>query len=529
MTEVDVAIVGAGPVGLTIANYLGMYGVETLVLERGHGIVEYPRAIGMDDEALRAFQGIGLAGPLLADMIQNVPLRFFDGTGRCFADILPGTREFGWYRRNIFMQPLAERTLRDGLERFPNVTLLPGHDVVRLRQDGDGVDLDVLTDDGGHHVVRAKYVVGADGGRSTVRELSGIVLEGDTHPRKWVVIECDNDPVDAPFTGLHCDPARPYVCAHLPFDYRRWEFMLFPGEDGDTMLAPENVRKLLARHVPDPDSVNVIRARVYTHHSRVAQRFVSGRVCLAGDAAHLMPPWAGQGMNTGIRDAVNVSWKLAAAVQGRAAPSILDTYDTERRAHARAMVNLSTTLGRVLSPTDRRVAFLRDAFFRAANWTPGVKEWVLQMRFKPMPRYRDGIVVPSAPAVGRMFVQPDVETLDGATVPLDDVLGKGFAVLGFETDPAEHLDDGHRTFLHGLGTTFLKVVESRPGSSHHHAAPDTVVIEDRDNGLRQWFDGRPERLVVLRPDRYVAALTGPTGLNGAVDALRERLGAAATV
>ncbi len=526
--ETQVAIVGAGPTGITVANYLGMYGVDTVVIDRATEIIDYPRAVGMDDECLRSFQGVGLADELVHDMIQNVPLRFFDAGGRCFADIQPSTQEFGWSRRNIFMQQLCERVLRRGLRRYPCVELLTGHDVVRLRQERSGVDLEVLAPDGGRVRVRAGYVVGADGGRSTIREQLGIVLDGDTHPRRWVVIECDNDPIDAPYTGLHCDPARPYVCIHLPHDYRRWEFMLFPGEDDQEMLKPDMVRHLLARHVDDPDRLNIIRARVYTHHSRIARRFTAGRVCLVGDAAHLMPPWAGQGMNTGIRDATNLAWKIAAVVQGRAHPSLLETYDSERRAHAKAMIDLSTTLGRILSPTNPAVAFARDVAFRAVTWAPAVKNWILQMRFKPMPRYTDGVVVTDERSrtspVGRMFIQPRVEAEDGAVVRLDDVLGPWFAVLGYDTDPAEHLGRDHRAFLDSLDTSYIKIVASRSRRARNAARdPDTTVVEDLDGQLRAWFTQHRGRVVILRPDRYVAAVADEDDLGRAVDRLRRLL------
>jgi 3-(3-hydroxy-phenyl)propionate hydroxylase len=512
--QTEVIVVGAGPVGATIANLLGCLGVDTVLVDRATEVIDYPRAIGIDDEGLRTLQAAGLARAILADTIQNVPLKFFDASGRCFADIQPRAREFGWYRRNIFSQPLAERALRDGLDRFPHVQTLLGHDLVDLHQDDTGVQVTLEPDDGETVVVEGRYLVGADGGRSTVRELLGVPLLGDTHPRKWVVIDAAHDPLDAPYTALHCDPRRPYVCAHMPYDYRRWEFMLFPGEDADEMLAPAKVRELLAAHVDDPDAVDVVRARVYTHHSRLAERFVVGRVVLVGDAAHLMPPWAGQGLNTGLRDASNLAWKLAACVQGAAGPALLDTYEQERREHARAMIDLSTTLGRILSPTRRAAARGRDLFFRAVTIAPAVKSWILEMRFKPQPIHRSGFFVPARlphgapPTVGRMFIQPDVE-VDGRTVKLDDALGLGFALLGFECDPTQQLDDTTSRALEQLGARVVRVVESRAGAVHHHRAatwPDTTVVEDVDNQLRPWFLERQARVVLLRPDRYVAAV-----------------------
>ncbi|NGO46496.1 bifunctional 3-(3-hydroxy-phenyl)propionate/3-hydroxycinnamic acid hydroxylase [Streptomyces ureilyticus] len=527
----QVAVVGAGPVGATVANYLGLYGVRTLLIDRSEGIVDYPRAVGMDDECLRSFQGIGLADEMLADMIQNVPLRMFAANGVCLADIRPETKEYGWPRRNIFMQQLAERTLRVGLQRYPHVRPLLGHELVRVEQDGTEARLHVRGPQGDNVLVHAEYVVAADGGRSTVREQLGIPLSGDTHPRKWVVIECDNDPLDAPYTGLHGDPRRPYVCLDLPYNYRRWEFMLFPGEDAEAMLRPEKVRELLTGHVPDPTALNIVRARVYTHHSRVADRFVDGRICLVGDAAHLMPPWAGQGMNTGIRDATNVAWKLAAVVTGRAHPRILATYDTERREHARTMVKLSDALGRFLAPTSPTVARARDTLLRGLTVAPSVRDWVIQMRFKPVPRYSEGIMLhrhgtvrKSSPA-GRMLIQPRVETAEGRVLPLDETLGEWFALIGYGTDPLVHLDADSRAFWDRIGTRYLTIVESRSGRSRTErrtSTTDSVTVEDVDGTLRDWFAQHQGSIAVVRPDRYLAALTEPRDLATVSDAF-ERL------
>ena len=516
---VDVAIVGAGPCGALMANMLGTYGISTAVIDRSAEIIEYPRAVGMDDESLRAMQLVGLTDELLIDMIQNVPLRLFDRKGRCVADIRPSTREFGWSRRNIFMQQNCERVLRKGLTRFPHVGLHLGYEVVGLTQSADHVEVHARDENGGEVSVRAKFVVGADGGRSCVRDLIGAHLEGDTHERKWVVVDCDNDTVDAAFTALHCEPDRPYVCVHLPHGYRRWEFMLFDGEDADAMLDDEAVRSLLASRVSDPASVNIIRARVYTHHSRVADQFQSGRVFLVGDAAHLMPPWAGQGLNTGIRDVANLAWKLAGAVQGRFSDSVLTTYQTERRPHAAAMVAMSTTLGKILSPTHRSVALMRDAFLHVSGWLPPVKQWALEMRFKPMPFYDKGFVVPNAnvgpdAGIGRMFGQPNVRVDNGVTMKLDDALGDWITVIGWQADPTTALAADQRDELLRMGVTFYKIVGACPSPQQRWVDFDeTLVLEDSDNQLRQWFEATKVDYVVLRPDRYVATAATDSDLS----------------
>lgn len=527
--RVPVAIVGAGPVGVTAANLLGMYGIETLIIDREPGIVDYPRAIGIDDESLRTFQTVGLADEILRDAIQNVPLKMFDAQGRCVADMRPSARDNGWYRRNIFMQPMAEATLRRGLERFGHVHTMWETELRDILPDDNGVTL-YLEGAGARRDARADYVIAADGGRSTIRSQLGLALEGSTHARKWVVIDCANDPLDAPYTALHCDPRRPYVCAHMPYDHRRWEFMLFPGEDAEAMLEPHHVEELLRQHVSDPSVVDVIRARVYTHHSRIARRFVQGRVALAGDAAHLMPPWAGQGLNTGIRDVTNLCWKLAAIVRGDADRGLLDTYDTERRPHAQAMIDLSTTLGRILSPTRNSTARVRDWLLWTASLAPGIKRWTLEMRFKTPPHYTTGFVASGGGSrqrgVGKLFVQPLIELPDGAAQRLDDVLGTWFAIVGFECDPLAALSAAELTAVKGLRPRIVKVVESRAGERYHRqtcVSEDTLVVEDVHNELRGWFQARAGSVALVRPDRYVAALATPDRFGPLVNELATRM------
>lgn len=508
--HVPVAIVGAGPNGVALANLLGAYGVQAVVIEREREILEYPRAVGMDDEALRLFQTVSLAEPLLADMIPNVPLRMFRADGQCFADIRASTREFGWWRRNIFMQQIAEKTLRRGLERYPDVALRLGEEVIGLAQDDGGVTLQVRDAAGQPYALRCDWCVAADGGRSPLREMLGVKLLGRTHSIKWLVVDVRNAPLDAPYTALNCDPRRPNVCIYLPYGYRRWEFMVFAHEEEQAIASPESVRSLLAPYVKDPQAVEIVRARTYTHHSRVAERFVVGRVALIGDAAHLSPPWIGQGLNAGLRDAGNLAWKLAGIVHGRLQPSVLQSYHHERHRHAKAMIDLADMFGAMLMPTSRVKAWLRDRFFSAVRLLPGVKNYVLQMRFKPMPKYEEGVVVktPGTPMVGRMLIQPDVEDAAGERRKLDDVLGHWFAVVGWQTDPQAALGDAERAFWRTLGARFLRIDRARSGNAPGQrvdSAHGTACVEDVDNQFSDWIDAHPGSVLVLRPDRYIAA------------------------
>lgn len=520
----SVAIVGAGPNGVAMANLLGLYGIATVIVEKAADVVEFPRAVGIDDEALRMFQTAGLADELSRDIIQNVPLRMFKANGECFADIRPSIREFGWWRRNIFMQQLAERTLRAGLARYPHVSLRTSQEVVDVEQDDGGVTLQVRRADGRQYALQADYVVAADGGRSPMRELLGVTLAGTTHPIKWVVVDVKNAGLDQPCTALNCDPRRPNVCIYLPFDFRRWEFFVFPHEDEAAIAQPDSIRALIAPYVDDIDRVEIVRARTYTHHSRVAERFVVGRVAFVGDAAHLSPPWIGQGLNAGLRDVGNLAWKLAGIVRGALHPGVISTYESERRDHAKAMIDLADTFGAMLMPTNRLVAFVRDRVLGLVRFAPGLKDYILQMRFKPMPSYTRGIVLPGgSDAVGRMIVQPDVETADGVRRKLDDVLGPWFSIVGWQCDPQACLSDDDRAYWTSLGAAFVQVSRSRSGTSRARRVTSvhgSACVEDVDNALAAWFDRHAGPLVVVRPDRYVAAQTDAVGMARATAAFQ---------
>jgi 3-(3-hydroxy-phenyl)propionate hydroxylase len=510
--DVDVLLVGAGPVGLTIANILGLQGVRTLVAEERATLIDYPRGVGLDDEALRTFQSIGLVDRILPHTVPNQILRFFDAKRRVLAEMAPPDARFGWPKRNGFVQPLVDAELLRGLDRFEHVEVRWDSPMTSCVQAADAVTVE-LGGEGDTASVRARYVVGCDGGRSTTRQMMGVSFDGTTSSTRWLVVDIANDPLGHPNSEVGADPERPYASISIAHGIRRFEFMIHADESDEQAEDPAFLTRMLARMVPHPDRVEVIRRRVYTHHSRIAGAFRSGRFLLAGDAAHLMPVWQGQGYNSGIRDAANLGWKLAAVVSGRADDRLLDTYDIERRKHARAMIDLSTMVGRVISPTDRRVAAARDLIVRSASIVPSLKRYVLEMRFKPMPRYEQGAVVhsldpkeprdPSSP-VGTLFIQPRVDTRTQQDVLLDDVLGRWFAVLCWNNNPRKILGDDAFAAWKALGA---RSIELRPLTQLHwtgHDDPDVVIVGDRAGGLKSWFDAHKESVLFLRPDRCIA-------------------------
>lgn len=504
--DTDVLIVGAGPVGLTLANILGLQGVRTLVVDERDTLIDYPRGVGLDDEALRTFQSIGLVDHVLPHTVPNQILRFFDGKRRLLAEMAPPDARFGWPKRNGFVQPMVDAELLRGLERFDCVEVAWGRAMQSCEETADGVTVSI---EGESHPVTARYLVGCDGGRSATRRLMGVSFEGTTSATRWLVIDLASDPLGHPNSEVGADPARPYASISIAHGIRRFEFMIHADETDEQVERPEFITRMLAPFLPHPERVDVIRHRVYTHHSRIASAFRKGRMLLAGDAAHLMPVWQGQGYNSGIRDATNLGWKLAAVVNGRSGDGLLDTYDAERRKHARAMIDLSTTVGRVISPTNARVASLRDGLVRAASAVPTLKRYILEMRFKPMPRYEAGAIAHVEPRsatspTGTLFIQPHVDTRDAANLLLDDVIGPEWAVLSWNNNPRALLGDVAFARWKTLGAKFITARPLTQLSWTGHDDPEVTIVGDRTGMLKSWFDTHTESVVFLRPDRCIA-------------------------
>jgi len=525
----DVVVIGAGPVGLAIANYLGQAGVQVLQIEKLDQLIDYPRAIGIDDESLRTVQAIGLVEQVLPHTTPWHAMRFLTPKGRCFADIQPMTDEFGWSRRNAFIQPQVDAVLYQGLARFANVRTLFSRDVVEFQQDEQGVSLRMNGPEGRQERVRARYLVACDGGNSLIRRSLEISFEGKTAPNQWIVIDIANDPLGTPNVYLCCDPVRPYVSAALPHGVRRFEFMVMPGETEEQLSQPQNLRKLLAKVLPDPDRVELIRKRVYTHNARLAGQFRVKRALLAGDAAHIMPVWQGQGYNSGMRDASNLGWKLALVAKGLAGEALLDTYEQERRDHAKAMIDLSVLAGHVLAPPKRWQGTLRDGVSWALNYLPAVKRYFLEMRFKPMPQYAKGALVAQANSkaspVGRMFIQPKVVTETGETRLLDDVIGSNFAFIAWGNDPLWGLSDEQVQAWRALGACFIQVLPEVQLKAGREVPDGVIRVGDCSGRLKEWFGRYPLSIAVLRPDRFVGAVAIPQTLGQASDALLQALAA----
>src|SRR5882757_4982790 len=371
----DVAVIGYGPTGATAANLLGHMGLKVLVVERDPDVYGRARAISTDEEVMRVWQSVGLAERLQRDMLPDRPLTFVDADGVPFIDVKVTSRGAGHPPQQFIYQPAVDHVLREGAARFPDVDVLLEHECLRVIPNGDEVEImlaDLRTDTFAR--VRASYVIAADGGSSPIRGQLGVGYAGCTHSERWVVIDTE---VRKEWDGhdrlrFHCNPARPTVDCPTPLGHHRWEYPARTDEDEQKLLRDEEIWKVLGAQGITPEHVGILRAVIYSHHVRVADRWRVGRVFLAGDAAHAMPPWIGQGMSAGVRDAANLCWKLAAVLNGQAPESLLDSYQAERKPHVTEVTRRACLVGRIITERNRFVATMRNHVVRALTRVPGV-------------------------------------------------------------------------------------------------------------------------------------------------------------
>lgn len=480
----SVIVVGAGPVGLALGNLLGMYGLDALIIERNVALSDFPKAISLDDEGLRVCQAMGLAEIVRANLLYDLEARYTSGR-RLLARVAPIKQRHGYPLISTFHQPTFESILCAGLKRFPSLSLQFGYTLESFIQNREGVRVSVYTSAGELRQFECAYLLACDGAKSTVRGELSISMRGTTYAQQWLVIDSSEDTDTSTAVRFFCNPARPAVTVPSPGARRRWEFMLLPGEQEAEVTRPENMRALI-RQAGGPPLPHITRASVYTFHAAMARSFQQGRVFLLGDAAHLMPPFGGQGLNCGLRDAHNLAWKLWLALRGLAGPALLATYSQERQAHARQMINLSRFLGELIMPTARPLAGFRDAIFTLVNTLPALRNFLGEAGIKPAPRYRQGFFqtrnLTDRALPGLMLPQPGLVTPGGSHVLLDEMLGPGFALLGLNSSCLQ---------------SFAASVERLPWCK--------LEIRQLTVGreMHAYLPVREDLCLLVRPDRYI--------------------------
>tara|TARA_A100001037_G_scaffold26654_1_gene21578 strand:- start:600 stop:2183 length:1584 start_codon:yes stop_codon:yes gene_type:complete len=501
----DVIIVGGGPTGLTTANYLGMQGVKTILVERNSGTVQEPRAVSIDDETMRGLQTIGLVEKLIPNTLPGYGARYYSPNQKEFARIKPTTREFGHPRRSAFHQPELEALLYEGLKRFPSVEVMYETTFESFEQDSGGVTVKVRDKGKTEKLLRGVYLAACDGGRSSIRHSIGAGLIGSSFEERWLVFDTVNDLDCTPDSVAYCDHRRPAITLPGPGNTRRWEFLVKKNEDAEKFLEEEKINDLLRPYIGDK-SVEIVRKVIYTFHARIADKWREGRIFLIGDAAHLTPPYAGQGMNSGQRDAANFSWKAAAVIQKRLTDKIMETYESERRYHAWSLIQMAIQIGWAMVPRNWFHTYGQITFFRIAGLIPKLRDYFLGMKFKPIPRFQEGFLLPDGRSpkntlVGRMIPQPTVKTIDGVEQKLDDVMGPGFVLLAIGGNAANTLRGLRAEIWQKLAATPVAI--SLDDNQSKIVDLNPVILDPEEISPRFLeYDGWT---LLVRPDRYVAA------------------------
>lgn len=516
--EVDVAVVGAGPVGTALSILLAQRGRTVALLERWPEPYPLPRAVHFDHETARILQACGLGADLAAITEPAEVYEWRNATGTTLLRFgRKGHGPSGWPQSSMFNQPALERLLAARAAALPGIDVLRGRDVTALDADDTGVtvrhratptgaDLErgAGTDDVG--VTRARYVVGCDGARSTVRTLMDVPVADLGFFHDWLIVDVVlHEPrVFEPLNLQVCDPARPSTAVSGGPGRRRWEFMRLPGERIDDLDSEEVAWRFLAPWDVRPDNATLERHAVYTFQARWAEQWRRGRVFLAGDAAHQMPPFAGQGMCSGLRDAANLAWKLDLALAGRAGDAVLDTYEAERRADVCAVIDFSIQLGKVICVADPADAAARDAAMSADVVDGEVTE------VPELPGIAEGLLHDS-PGAGQLFVQGSVDDGRGPR-RFDDVVGAGFRLVA-RPGAADRLDPALAGWFGGIGGAVVTVGE--------HG--DLVDVDGRYDA---WFAEHDAVAALQRPDFHVfGTAAGEAELCRLTAGLREALGA----
>ena len=517
----DVAVIGCGPSGLTLAALMAARGWKVIALERHPKRYGLPRAGHLDHEALRVVQEVGAHTGVIEDDSNLEEYVWYGAQGqRLLSFPLSGISVSGFRSDYMMFQPVLDNALYDALSDHENAMVSLGAHVTDLEPDGDSVTLSVermTTDAGGSTVptgesfrVEATYVVAADGAGSPVRDnMLHIPREDRGFNEEWLDVDFRiKRPLPPEMNGQFCDPTRPIYIGPLGGRHHRFECALLPGETVEHVLRPEMAWELLAKYNVGPDDLEPFRHIVYRFEARMAERWREGRVFLLGDAAHTMPPFMGQGLCSGIRDAGNLAWKLDLVLSGRADEGLLDTYELERKPHVDTWIETSLAVGRVSHVLDPVLAAERDARILAGEGPalpppPSLTTGILQMG-------DDGL--PVAPA-GTFFVQAPIESSMGDGL-LHDVVGHGFLVVCAAGDPGPAIDADADAVLEALCAKTIWL-----GSG------DGRSFRDPTGRTQAFFDDSGISAVIVRPDSYIAGAVHDLGeLSGLIHDLGRDLG-----
>jgi len=528
--QVDVAVIGAGPVGLLLALLLGRRGWRVEVMERQATAYGRPRAVHLDHEAVRILQKAGIMDDLApqTEVMDSYLWRNAAGTTLLWLDGAPEVPTVsGWPASTMFHQPDLERLLAEAVSRQPGVRVRMGHDVrevavgsvsgpVSGTAAGESVSVQADGPGGARAEVRARWVIGCDGADSRLRQLAGLDVTDHHYQAEWLIVDVrPAEPVRwSPLNIQVCDPARPTTAVSGGLGRRRFEFMRLPGDAEDDFGSAATAWRLLEPWDLTPANAVLERHAIYTFGARLVDQWRRGRLLVAGDAAHQMPPFAGQGLCSGLRDAASLAWKLDLVLAGRAPDTLLDSYGSERWPQVRAAIDFSVELGKIICVLDPEAAAARDRDF-----APIAEAGPMPLPDPPPPG--PGVWLPGDSHAGQLALQAPVGQ-DGSRARLDDVTGGGWVLLGHGadrpvgSDPVGDLPAGLARWWAALGGRCFQLAPGGP-------------LQDSTGAYGRWFGTLERDTVLIRPDSYLfGTAAGPGAAGRLVDALRSALEAEAS-
>jgi 3-(3-hydroxy-phenyl)propionate hydroxylase len=507
--DCDVAIIGYGPVGATAAALLGGQGLTVAVVERMAGVYDKPRAITADHEVMRCMQFAGIGTELGAHVRPHPGTRYLgvDGNTIKQTDVIPPPYPLGWPTGIHFIQPEFEGMLRGAVARHGNVEVLLSHELVDLADLGDSIALTVRDLARAQtRSIQARYFLACDGANSFVRRKLGISYEDLAFDEWWIVVDAwQRRPTALPeMNTQYCWPSRPASAIAGPRNLRRWELKILPHEKPEEFQDEARVREVLTGFV-DIDAIELWRSAVYRFHALVAAQWNRHRIFLLGDCAHQMPPFLGQGMCAGIRDAANLIWKLLLVEKSGVSRTLLSTYQDERKTHVQHVVAQAKELGLIIGELDVAAAIARDVRLRAERVSGE------PARHRLIPPLTRGLIDRNhrgepAKAAGSLFPQPRVATADGRIALLDDVLPPAFLVVSDSVDAQAALSDRELEILRQLGAVRVVLCSHAYGIAADGRGVMTLAA--KDELFANWLLETGATAAVVRPDRYVYGVAG---------------------